>query len=174
MREIINSISALNWIDWSTLILILLMGFAGLKNGFIKEAFGIVVWFIGAIAAYFFADMLANKYTGINSSEVVRFWVFFIPILILVWVGAKLIAWLLPNSLSDSESTGVIDKLFGFLLGAAKALFVIGIIFSILNSVPYVINSHAWNNSILTPYVLKTSSWIKVGVSNELHDHDDD
>lgn len=172
MRDIIGSISTLNWIDWSVIILILLMGFAGLKNGFIKEAFGIVIWFIGALAAYYFADMLANKYTGLNSSDVVRFWVFFIPILILVWVGAKLIAWMLPNSLSDSESTSIIDKVFGFLLGAAKALFVISIIFSILNTVPYVTSSKPWHNSILTPYILKTSSWIKVGVSNELHTND--
>jgi len=159
MNEVLSVLTHINWVDWIIIIVSIIFALNGLKQGFILGAIALIIWVMGALIAYFSAGVLAKKFPELNDSANLRFWIFFISIIIIIWIISKLISWLMPSS-SKGEASGFIDKAFGLILSLIKAIFILGLVFGVLNTFPVVRDSSNWHDSRLTPYLLKTSSWI--------------
>ena len=160
MNESIFIVSQFNWIDWFIIAIVLFFAFLGARQGFIKGIVSIIVWVMATLVSYYSANILAGKYPGVSQSEAVRFWLFFIPVFFLTWFVGRFIAWALPTSLKDSDAAGIFNKSLGFILGGLKSIFLIGILFCILNTVPYIKNTVSWQKSTFKPYILMTTNWI--------------
>jgi membrane protein required for colicin V production len=131
----------MNWID--ALILILIIGFSigGLFRGLIKEVGSLVGVIGGIFLGYRFNPVLVkllDKFLPLNQQvlAIIAFSVVFLSIVIIAQVLMNLL-----NKLVKSLLLGGVDRIFGFLFGGIKGLFISSILvilislFSFLNSV---------------------------------------
>jgi membrane protein required for colicin V production len=119
----------LNYFDVIVIALIVLLGLKGLLRGFIKEVFALV----GIIGGVFIASRIAMDVGNIvdtvipmsNNNTVLL--VGFILSLIGVWIIAYVLGTIISKMFSMS-GLGFVDRIFGFLFGAAKVFLLFAII----------------------------------------------
>ncbi len=126
-----------SWFDIVVGVLILFLAIRGAINGFIREFFGLVGIVGGVyIASVYAVDagnwISANLYAFKNPSAISL--VGFLALLIVIWVGALLVAEVLQRLVSLS-SLGALNRLLGFLFGALKIFMILAIILVALTQI---------------------------------------
>ena len=120
-------------------ILMLLLAIRGMMNGFIREFFGLVGIVGGVYIASVYGDSIgswisANIYTFKNPSAITL--IGFLVLLVVIWVGALLIAEILQK-LTKLSALGFVNRLLGFLFGALKVFMVFAIIIAALTHIQF-------------------------------------
>ena len=114
----------MNLLDVAVLALILLLAVRGYFRGFFRELFGLLGWLGAGIAAYLFGpvygpDVSARFHLPLAIGQVLAALALFAAI----YVTAQVAGWLL-HSVARAFFLGAVDRVFGLLLGAAKALAI--------------------------------------------------
>lgn len=149
--------------DLIILSVTLILGLKGLFRGLIKEVFGI----IGIIGAIFVASRLSKEIGDLIApilaleNEATIKLIGFIIALIAVWLVVYA-AGIIVSKIFSASGLGVIDRIFGFLFGAAK----IFLIFSVIAYALYQVQSfkklidEKFETSIVMPHLLSVGSYI--------------
>lgn len=141
----------------------LILGLKGLFRGLIKEVFGI----IGIIGAIFVASRI-SKETGdllapilVLENEATIKLIGFVTALVGVWIVVYS-AGVVISKIFSASGLGIIDKIFGFIFGAAK----IFLIFSVISYALYQVQSFKkviddkFATSVVMPHLLSVGSYI--------------
>lgn len=141
----------------------LLLALKGLLKGLIKEVFGI----IGIIGAIFVASRFANEIgsliaplLAIENETTIKL-IGFIVTLVGFWLIVYLLG-IIVSKIFSASGLGIVDRIFGFIFGAAK----IFLIFSVIAYAAYQVESfkkvidEKSNNSIVMPHLLSVGSFI--------------
>ena len=161
--------------DLIILTVTLILGLKGLFRGLIKEVFGI----IGIIGAIFVASRLSKEIGDLVApilvleNEATIKLIGFIIALLTVWLvvyGAGIIV----SKIFSASGLGVVDRIFGFIFGAAK----IFLIFSVIAYALYQVQSfkslidEKFSNSVVMPHLISVGSYIikldTASISNSL------
>ncbi len=110
-------------IDIIFIVVILILGFAGLKRGFFSQLITIIGLLAGLFCAYFFSDDLSPYIAKIigerDSNNLISF--------ILIFAAAILISMLLnkifKNALNELGAEGL-DKILGLSFGLIQGIFI--------------------------------------------------
>jgi membrane protein required for colicin V production len=135
-------------LDGVVVVVILISAMLAMVRGFVREVLSLASWVIAAAAAYllykpalpFVQTYLANKNVAIIATAAV---IFFIVLIIASYIAMKI-----SDFVIDSR-VGLVDRVFGFLFGAARGLLLAVIAFSFLswilsNKQPYwVVNAQS-------------------------------
>ncbi|MBE0494926.1 MAG: CvpA family protein [Campylobacterales bacterium] len=128
------------WFDIITISLILLLGFKGIINGFVKETFGL----LGVVGGIFIASRYAQEAGKFIDSAVYAFenkaslfLVGFIAILLCFWILCLLLGQIVGKLLSLSGLSGI-DKIAGFFVGSAKIFLVFSIFIAAISNIDFV------------------------------------
>jgi len=123
--------------DAISILLILVLGIKGILRGFIKEFFGLV----GVIGGIFVASRYANQIGTLLSenlfklqNETTLYLVGFIVTFVLFWIITALIGSAL-SKIANSSGLGLINKIFGFIVGGAKIFLIFSIIIFVLSNI---------------------------------------
>jgi len=154
----------LNYFDLIIGGIILLLGLKGIINGFFKELFGL----IGIVGGVFVASRVAED-VGVYLSDLlfhfqnqsaVTFTGFLVT-LALFWAIMVAIG-LVFKKLSSASGLGLVDRFFGFILGASKFFLIIAMIAYALNNIEVIRKNieKPLHNSILFPILVQTGSYI--------------
>ncbi len=143
-----------NWVDIFFVILLFRTCYIGFKNGLLPELFrlsGLFLAFVLSFNNYILAsDFLAKhaRLTGLKA-EVTGFLFIFLIVLLIF----KLLAILANKLLGNSENVSLANKIVGLALGAARGIFLIGLVYILFihSPVNYFYKS-AKEKSFLTPY----------------------
>jgi len=134
------NISALNTIDITIIILVLLMSIKGLMNGFLRELFG----FIGLIGGIFIASRAAEPLGHKIDTSLFHLENFaalkliaFLAVLAAIWGGVVFIGNLIVG-VSKEGAHSAPDRLFGFLVAGTKYLLIFALIVSALFRSPLI------------------------------------
>ena len=141
----------------------ILLGLKGLFKGFIKEVFGL----IGIVGGIFVASRLSETVGGFiqpflnleNSASISL--IGFIAGLIAFWIIIYF-AGMILSKVTSMSGLGAVDRILGFLFGAAKIFFI----FSIIAYALYQVNSfkktldEQFSTSTMFPYLVTTGSFI--------------
>ncbi|MDY3199985.1 MAG: CvpA family protein [Arcobacter sp.] len=141
----------------------LILGLKGLFRGLIKEVFGI----IGIIGAIFVASRI-SKETGdllapilVLENEATIKLIGFVVALVGVWLVVYS-AGLVVSKIFSASGLGIIDRILGFVFGAAK----IFLIFSVIAYALYQVHSfrkvidEKFATSIVMPHLISVGSYI--------------
>ena len=132
-------------------VVVLIGLWRGFQVGLIKTAVGLVGWFIALIAASRLAASVAPQLSGIVQNPVLQMASAFLLVVIAVLAIMHLVAFVFSGVLKTLR-LGVLDKIAGGILGAAKNVLMVLVVLSI--SAPLLVQMPQWQTSVLAPELL--------------------
>lgn len=141
----------------------LILGIKGLFRGLIKEVFGI----IGIIGAIFVASRVAADignliapFLGLESQNTIKL-IGFVASLIGFWLIVYVLG-IIFSKIFSASGLGLIDRIFGFIFGAAKVFLIFSVIAYALYQVQSFKNAIDENTkgSFVMPHLLSVGSYI--------------
>ncbi|MBO1529741.1 CvpA family protein [Psychrobacter sp. F1192] len=146
--------------------IIVLMGlWRGFQVGLIKTALGLVGWFIALIAATRLASVVSPQFSGIVQSPVLQMAMAFLVVVVIILAIMHLVAFVFSSVLKTLR-LGMLDKMAGGVLGAAKNVLVVLVVLSV--SAPLLVQMPQWETSVLAPELLPYAPVAKMMVSDAL------
>lgn len=146
-------------------IVVLIGLWRGFQVGLIKTAVGLVGWFIALIAATRLADSIAPQLSGVVQNPVLQMAMAFLLVVIVVLAVMHLVAFVFSGVLKTLR-LGVVDKMAGGVLGAAKNVLVVLVILSV--GAPLLVQLPQWQTSVLAPELLPYAPMAKMLASDVL------
>ena len=149
--------------DLIILSITLILGLKGLFRGLIKEVFGI----IGIIGAIFVASRISKEIGDLIApilvleNEATIKLIGFVVALVAVWLVVYS-AGVIVSKIFAASGLGIVDRIFGFIFGAAK----IFLIFSVIAYALYQVQSfkkvidEKFADSIVMPHLVSVGSYI--------------
>lgn len=149
--------------DLIILSITLILGLKGLFRGLIKEVFGI----IGIIGAIFVASRISKEIGDLIApilvleNEATIKLIGFVTALVAVWLVVYS-AGVIVSKIFAASGLGIVDRIFGFVFGAAK----IFLIFSVIAYALYQVQSfkkvidEKFSDSIVMPHLISVGSYI--------------
>jgi membrane protein required for colicin V production len=144
-------------------IVVLIGLWRGFQVGLIKTALGLIGWFIALIAATQLASAVAPQLASIVQNPVLQMASAFLLVVIVVLAIMHIVAFVFSGVLKTLR-LGVVDKMAGGVLGAAKNVLMILVILSV--SAPLLVQMPQWQTSVLAPELLPYAPMAKTLVSD--------
>ena len=146
----------MNTIDIVILILLLIGGLNGLRQGFIKAFANLVGWIFALIVAAKYAVVLAPSMTALSSDPVVQkiaaFAFIVLVIVVLTWIVTAVL-----NGVLKSLKLGPLNRLAGGAFGTLKGLLIV--LITIQGIGPWVESSPYWKQSKFVQTLLPYAPW---------------
>ena len=160
----------MNTIDVFILILLLIGGLNGLRQGFIKAFANLAGWILALIVAAKYAAVLAPSMLSLSSDPVVQKIAAFAFIVLIIVVLTWLVTYLL-NGILRTLKLGPLNRLAGGVFGGLKGLLVV--LITIQGVGPWVESSPHWKQSkfiqALLPYAPWAAQMSKEAANEALH-----
>lgn len=144
-------------------VVVLIGLWRGFQVGLIKTAIGLVGWFIALIAATRLAGSVAPQLSGLVQNPVLQMALAFLVVVIAILAIMHLVAFVFSGVLKTLR-LGVLDKMAGGVLGAAKNVLMILVVLSV--SAPLLVQMPQWESSVLAPELLPYAPMGKALVSD--------
>ncbi len=138
-------------IDIVIAIVVLIGLWRGFQVGLIKTAVGLVGWFIALIAATRLASSIGPQLSGVVENPVLQTALAFLIIVVAILAVMHTLAFVFSSALK-TLNLGIIDKIGGSVLGAAKNILMVLVILSI--SAPLLVRLPLWESSVLAPELM--------------------
>ncbi len=146
-------------------IVVLIGLWRGFQVGLIKTAVGLAGWFIALIAATRLAGVVSPQLSGLIQNPVLQMAMAFLLVVIIILTIMHLVAFVFSGVLKTLR-LGVLDKMAGGVLGAAKNVLVVLVVLSV--SAPLLVQMPQWETSVLAPELLPYAPMAKMMVSDAL------
>ncbi|UUS64100.1 MULTISPECIES: CvpA family protein [unclassified Acinetobacter] len=146
----------MNTIDIFILIILLIGGLNGLRQGFVKAFANFIGWILALVIAAKYATVLAPSMTSLSTDPVVQKIAAFAFIVLLIVVMTWVATWLL-NSILKILKLGPLNRLAGGVFGSLKGLLVVLITMQGLG--PWVESSPHWKQSKMVQSLLPYAPW---------------
>ena len=146
-------------------IVVLIGLWRGFQVGLIKTALGLVGWFIALIAATRLAGAVSPQLSGIVQNPVLQMAMAFLLVVIIILVIMHLVGFVFSGVLKTLR-LGIVDKVAGGGLGAAKNVLMILVFLSV--SAPLLVQLPQWQTSVLAPELMPYAPLGKELVSDVL------
>ncbi len=146
-------------------VVVLIGLWRGFQVGLIKTAVGLAGWFIALIAATRLAGPIAPQLSGFVQNPVLQMAMAFLLVVIVILAAMHLVAFLFSGVLKTLR-LGVMDKMAGGVLGAAKNVLVVLVVLSV--SAPLLMQLPQWQTSVLAPELLPYAPMAKTLASDVL------
>ena len=154
----------ISFFDLAVGILLLIFGIKGLFSGLIKEVFGLIGIVGGIFVASRYAQSVGNMIDSsiyhINNKSSVYF-IGFLVTLLLFWLTSIFIGFLFTKLVSLS-GLGLLNRVFGFLVGSLKIFLLFSILIFALRSMDIFKNNidNKLKKSYIYPYLIKSGNYI--------------
>jgi membrane protein required for colicin V production len=172
-----------NYFDIVAAVIILLLGLKGIINGFFKEVFGLV----GIIGGLFVASRVGNEvgqylsdmFLKLDNTSAINFTGFLVTLAVF-WLFMILIGTIFKK-LSFMSGLGIVDRIFGFIVGAGKFFLIAAVIAYAAYNIKVLkttVDESSMKDSILFPILVKTGAYIMkidpTEVSNNINEQIDE
>ncbi len=138
-------------LDIMIAIVVLIGLWRGFQVGLIKTAVGLVGWLIALIAATRLATSIAPQLSGLVENPVLQTALGFLVVVVFILALMHLLAFVFSSALKTLK-LGVVDKMAGGVLGAAKNILMVLVVLSI--SAPLLVQLPQWQTSVLAPELM--------------------
>lgn len=141
-------------IDIIFIVVILILGFNGLKKGFFPQLITIIGILVGLFCAYFYCDDLAPYISKIIGERDMNTLISFILIFVVILLLSMLLNKMLKETLSDLGAEGV-DKVLGLFFGLIQGVFICIVITLLLTVQPLFNPEPIFTDSLIGSKFLK-------------------
>lgn len=132
-------------------VIVLVGLWRGFQVGLIKTAVGLVGWLIALIAATRLASAVGPQLSGFTENPVLQTALAFLVVVIVILAVMHLLAFIFSSALK-TLNLGIVDKMAGGVLGAAKNVLMVLVVLSI--SAPLLVQLPQWQTSVLAPELM--------------------
>lgn len=146
-------------VDYVILGILLISAAAGLMRGFLREVCSLVTWILAFWVAWHFGPVVEPYLGGRLAVPPFSTWagrvVVFVLVLILGAVIGALVSYLARLSLFNA-----LDRLLGFVLGAARGIVILGLL-AIVGQAARLDGEAWWKHSKLVPYAVSVAKGLR-------------
>ncbi len=140
----------MNIADYVVTAAVVLSAIVGAVRGFLRESIALGTWIVALFVAWHFSDMIEPHLGGLLAAHYVRPWAARVIIVALILLLGAGLGALVGHYVRLSIFSGM-DRLLGFLFGAARGAVLIGV-FVILGQLLKLDGEVWWRHSMLLPY----------------------
>lgn len=155
----------MNYLDIIIAIILFIFGYRGFKKGLIIEIVSLTAFLVGIWGAMHFSDFTAthlSEFTEINPKYIntVAFILTFILLVILVNLIGKLVMKFIKTM-----NLSTVNKIAGFILGAAKGVLLCSLLLMVLNNLQIMglVKEEVKKESLMYPYIEQAVPYIYQG-----------
>lgn len=149
--------NAINWADWTLLVIIALSSLMSLRRGFIKEALSLATWVVAFVVARTFhphAQTLLSPWIDQPILLVIGAFSFLFIATLLVGAGINFVV----AALIRITGLTPLDRLLGVFFGLARGLILTVVLIAILRLSPMA-ESDWWKNSFMIEHLAILEQW---------------
>lgn len=146
-------------VDYIILGILLFSAIAGLMRGFLREVCSLVTWIVAFWAAWHFGPVIEPYLGGRLADPPYSTWAGRAVVFVLVLVVGSLVGALL-SYLVRLSLFSALDRLLGFLLGAARGILVLGLL-AIIGQAARLDGEAWWKHSKLVPYAASVAKGLR-------------
>jgi membrane protein required for colicin V production len=157
----------MNVLDIFILIILLIGGLNGLRQGFVKAFANLVGWIFALIVGAKYATILAPSMVSLSKDPVVQKIAAFAFIVLLIVVLTWIVTAFL-NKILKSLKLGPVNRLAGGAFGSLKGLLIVLITMQGLG--PWVESSPHWKQSKLVQILMPYAPWATQLSKDAAHD----
>lgn len=144
-------------VDYLLIAVVLLSAVYGAVRGFLREVLALFTWIAALWVGWHYAGLLTPYFGAIESSGA-RIWTARTLLVIAVLIAGTFVGVLAARVVRLSLFSGL-DRLLGFLFGAARGLVVLGLAALVADALQ-VDGERWWRQSLLIPYVEMVASGV--------------
>lgn len=149
------------FIDIIYSIIILTFAIVGAVNGFLKELFSKLAVIVGLICCFIFTKMLSAYTVKLIPNHIASVIISFLLIFIAAYLTVKIIQHFFAH-LFEGDILKGLDRLLGFVFGAAEGIIVVALILIIVRAQPWtkipVMTDHSFYYHILEHIISKPTA----------------
>jgi membrane protein required for colicin V production len=143
--------------DWFVLTIVVLSVGFGMWRGMVRTIFALLAWAVALLGTPFLLPIVAPMIAPLLKIE--STWVLAVPIFIVLFIVVRLIGGLIAAGLSKA-GLGSVDRLFGALLGVARAAIVVAVVALVAKQ--FGLHEQAlWKQSISRPLMEAMVYWLE-------------
>ena len=146
-------------VDYVILGILLFSAVAGLMRGFLREVCSLVTWILAFWAAWHFGPVVEPYLGGRLADPPFSTWAGRVVVFILVLIAGSIIGALV-SYLVRLSLFNALDRLLGFVLGAARGIVVLGLL-AIIGQSARLDGEAWWKHSKLVPYVVNVAKGLR-------------
>ncbi len=158
--------TAMIWIDYTILGLILISAIIGLFRGFIKEAFSLVIWVIAIWIGLNFSRDFSTFLGSLIEYPSLRIAISFAVLFFLTLLIGAVISYLLSELVKKTGLTGT-DRVAGMIFGIARG-FVLTSIMIMLAGLTPLPEDPWWKESVLIPPFQSLAVWLREAIPSSV------
>lgn len=125
-----------NMLDYIIFGILFVSVIIGLIRGFLREIISVITWFFAFIAALKFSPWVAQLFHSAISHTMTRYVVSGLLIFFVVLIIGAIISKLV-HLLVSATGFGFLDRILGFVFGAARGVLSAAVIFLLIGVSPY-------------------------------------
>jgi membrane protein required for colicin V production len=153
-----NPGSAVNWADYTILVVLALSVLMGLWRGFIGEVLALVCWVLAFWVAWMFGPALAEHFSASISTPSVRVLLAYVLCFVTVLIAGAIVAYLMRKLVEGSGLSGS-DRLLGMVFGLVRGFALVTLVVLLLGFTPFR-RDPWWNQSRLLPNFEIGARWL--------------
>jgi len=154
----------INYFDIVVGAIVLLLGLKGIINGFFKEMFGLIGIIGGIFIASRYGEKVGQEVSNLifhfENSAAINFTGFLITLAVF-WV-IMIVLGSLFKKLGSASGLGIVDRIFGFIVGSGKFFLIGAVIVYSMNNINAIKSKlePVMQNSILFPVMAEVGSYV--------------
>jgi membrane protein required for colicin V production len=143
--------------DWFVLVIALLSVGFGIWRGMIRTVFALLAWVVALVGTPLLLPIVAPMIAPVFNIE--STWLLAVPLFIVLFIAVRMIGGLISAGLGKA-GLGSADRLFGALLGFARAAIVVAVVALIAKQ--FGLHEQAvWKLSVSRPFMEMMVYWLE-------------
>jgi membrane protein required for colicin V production len=146
-------------VDYVIVGIVLFSAIAGLMRGFLREVCSLVTWILAFWAAWHFGSVVEPYLGGRLAEPPFSTWAGRVVVFVVVLIGGSLVGTLL-SYLVRLSLFNALDRLLGFVLGAARGVLILGLL-ALIGQSARLDGEAWWKHSKLVPITVSVAKGLR-------------
>lgn len=164
------SLSSLNWVDYAIMGIIAFSTIISFFRGFLREAVSLIIWIVGILLAFRFADTVQNYFVQWISSNSIRYALAFIAIFLAVFIVGAVIN-VIFHAIVSKSGLSLTDRFLGIFFGAARGALIVAVVLIFVGATTTTVVANegaAIAQSELAPKFMPLTTWLNQFLPKEI------
>lgn len=151
-------LAALNWADWTLIVIILVSVAISIRRGMTREIFSLLTWVGAFVISYVFGDKLAMLMDNWIKTPSLRTTIAMVGLFAMTLVVGAMLNHVLSDMLQKTGLTGtdrILGSVFGFVRGIIIVVALLLFVQSSFSLDPW------WKKSLLIQHFVDTGIWAR-------------
>jgi membrane protein required for colicin V production len=155
----------MNWVDWTSLAIIVVSTLWSLKRGFVKEALSLASWVVAFFVSISFSARFSAQLADFITPDTLRYVIAYVVLFAASLMLASLLSTVLEEVIRFSGLSNA-DRILGTVFGCARGFVVVLVLMFILRGTLTEEQQRPLQQSQLLPHLAVVEEWARDNFSD--------